>query len=59
MLGLYFYGNNSVKVGKKIYNLVDYGECYWMKDEGYYKILVFRKLLGKVSSWRYFMLLII
>lgn len=55
MLGLYFYGNNSVKVGKKIYNLVDYGEYY----EGYYKILVFRKLLGKVSSWRYFMLLII
>lgn len=50
MLGLYFYGNNSVKVGKKIYNLVDYGEYYFMKDEGYYKILVFRKLLGKVSS---------
>lgn len=30
--GPHFYGNNSVKVGKKIHNLADYGEYRFMKD---------------------------
>lgn len=30
--GPHFYGNNSVKVGKKIHNLADYGESHSQKQ---------------------------